>query len=204
MFAAVVGHCSSRATPSLRYAPPRQSMEIVRGETIYRNRNAVQSNPATSIRASRSPPPRLRGTKPALPTSIPYAGCDGSSPRMTNRAAYSDQRSWKKWPFVEVGQCGRNPPKAAACRPLGHLTQSGRELLPSLPESPLWFGTPMGLICTLGGASRQREWTRRPWPNRATIAQRYLILPACAKSWRASRTRRRTPPCGRSSPQSCR
>ena len=48
MFAAVVGHCSSRATPSLRYAPPRQSMEIVRGETIYRNRNAVQSNPATS------------------------------------------------------------------------------------------------------------------------------------------------------------
>ena len=49
MFAAGVGHCSSRATPSLRYAPPRQSMEIVRGETIYRNRNAVQSNPATSI-----------------------------------------------------------------------------------------------------------------------------------------------------------
>ena len=49
MFAAVVGHCSSRATPSLRYAPPRQSMEIVRGETIYRNRNAVQSNPATSV-----------------------------------------------------------------------------------------------------------------------------------------------------------
>ncbi len=48
MFAAVVGHCSGRATPSLRNAPPRQSMEIVRGETIYRNRNAVQTNPATS------------------------------------------------------------------------------------------------------------------------------------------------------------
>ena len=48
MFAAVVGHCCGRATPSLRNAPQRQSMEIVRGETIYRNRNAVQTNPATS------------------------------------------------------------------------------------------------------------------------------------------------------------
>jgi hypothetical protein len=48
MFAAVVGHCFGRATPSLRNAPPRQSMEIVRRETIYRNRNAVQTNPATS------------------------------------------------------------------------------------------------------------------------------------------------------------
>jgi hypothetical protein len=49
MFATVVGHCSGRATPSLRNAPPRQSMEIVRRETIYRNRNAVQTDPATSI-----------------------------------------------------------------------------------------------------------------------------------------------------------
>ena len=49
MFAAVVGHCFGRATPSLRNAPPRQLMEIVRGETVYRNRNAVQTNPATSI-----------------------------------------------------------------------------------------------------------------------------------------------------------
>ncbi len=48
MFAAVVVHCFGRATPSLRNAPPRQSMEIVRRETIYRNRNAVQTNPATS------------------------------------------------------------------------------------------------------------------------------------------------------------
>ena len=48
MFAAVVGHCFGRATPSLRNAPQRQSMEIVRRETIYRNRNAVQTNPATS------------------------------------------------------------------------------------------------------------------------------------------------------------
>jgi hypothetical protein len=48
MFAAVVGHRSGRATPSLRGAPQRQSMEIVRRETIYRNRNAVQTNPATS------------------------------------------------------------------------------------------------------------------------------------------------------------
>jgi hypothetical protein len=48
MFAAVVGHCCGRATPFLRNAPQRQSMEIVRGETIYRNRNAVQTNPATS------------------------------------------------------------------------------------------------------------------------------------------------------------
>ena len=49
MFAAVVGHCFGRAMPSLRNAPPRQSMEIVCGETIYRNRNAVQTNPATSL-----------------------------------------------------------------------------------------------------------------------------------------------------------
>ena len=48
MFAAVVGHCFGRATPSLRNAPQRQSMEIVGRETIYRNRNAVQTNPATS------------------------------------------------------------------------------------------------------------------------------------------------------------
>jgi MFS transporter, putative metabolite:H+ symporter len=49
MFAAAVGHRSGRATPSLRGAPQRQSMEIVRRETIYRNRNAVQTNPATSV-----------------------------------------------------------------------------------------------------------------------------------------------------------
>ena len=48
MFAAVVGHRSGRATPSLRDAPQRQSMEIVGRDTIYRNRNAVQTNPATS------------------------------------------------------------------------------------------------------------------------------------------------------------
>jgi hypothetical protein len=48
MFAAAVGHRSGRATPSLRGAPQRQSMEIVRRETIYRNRNAVQTNPAIS------------------------------------------------------------------------------------------------------------------------------------------------------------
>jgi hypothetical protein len=49
MFAAVLGHCSGRATPSLRNAPTRQRTEIVGRETIYRNRNAVQTNPATSV-----------------------------------------------------------------------------------------------------------------------------------------------------------
>ena len=48
MFAVAVGHRSGRATPSLRDAPQQQSMEIVRRETIYRHRNAVQTNPATS------------------------------------------------------------------------------------------------------------------------------------------------------------
>ena len=48
MFAAAVGHRSGRAMPSLRDAPQQQSMEIVGRETIYRNRNAVQTNPATS------------------------------------------------------------------------------------------------------------------------------------------------------------
>jgi hypothetical protein len=48
MFAAAVGHRSGRAKPSLRDAPQRQSRGIVGRETIYRNRNAVQTNPATS------------------------------------------------------------------------------------------------------------------------------------------------------------
>ena len=48
MFAAAVGHRAGRATPSLRDAPQRQCTEIVGRETIYRNRNAVQTNPATS------------------------------------------------------------------------------------------------------------------------------------------------------------
>ena len=48
MFAAVVGHCFGRATPSLRNALQRQRTEIVCRETIYRNRNAVQTNPATT------------------------------------------------------------------------------------------------------------------------------------------------------------
>ena len=48
-FAAVAGQRSDRATPSLRAAPQRQSMETTGRETIYRNRNAVQTNPATSM-----------------------------------------------------------------------------------------------------------------------------------------------------------
>jgi len=48
-FAAVAGQRSDRATPSLRDAPQRQSMEIVGRDTIYRNRNAVQTNPATEV-----------------------------------------------------------------------------------------------------------------------------------------------------------
>src|ERR1700733_10167050 len=63
MFAAAVGHRSGRATPSLRGAPQRQSMEIVRRETIYRNRNAVQTNPATSI-AIMTTAPASRPTSP--------------------------------------------------------------------------------------------------------------------------------------------
>ena len=49
MFAAAVGHRSGRAMPSLRDAPQQQSMETTGRETIYRNRNAVQTNPATSM-----------------------------------------------------------------------------------------------------------------------------------------------------------
>ena len=49
MFAAVVEHRSGRAPPSLRDAPQRQCTEIVGRETIYRNRNTVQTNPATSL-----------------------------------------------------------------------------------------------------------------------------------------------------------
>ena len=61
MFAAVVGHRCGRATPFLRSAPQRQSMEIVRRETIYRNRNAVQTNPATSLHQATDQRPRLGG-----------------------------------------------------------------------------------------------------------------------------------------------
>ena len=48
-FAAVAGQRSGRAAPSLRAAPQRQSMETTGRETIYRNRNAVQTKPATSV-----------------------------------------------------------------------------------------------------------------------------------------------------------
>ena len=46
-FAAVAGHRFGRATPSLRDAPQRQSMERIGRESIYRDRNAVQTKPAT-------------------------------------------------------------------------------------------------------------------------------------------------------------
>ena len=69
MFAAAVGHRSGRATPSLRGAPQRQSMEIVRRETIYRNRNAVQTNPATSELLFRHP-----ATGPSA-LAIPVVSC---------------------------------------------------------------------------------------------------------------------------------
>jgi hypothetical protein len=44
-FAAVAGHRSSRAMPSLRNAPQRQSMETTGREAIYRHQNAVQTKP---------------------------------------------------------------------------------------------------------------------------------------------------------------
>jgi len=50
-FAAVAGHRCGRATPSLRDAPQRQSMERIGRDSIYRDRNAVQTMPATSFGA---------------------------------------------------------------------------------------------------------------------------------------------------------
>jgi hypothetical protein len=47
-FAAVAGHRCGRATPSLRDAPQRQSMEGIGRESTYRDRNAVPTKPATS------------------------------------------------------------------------------------------------------------------------------------------------------------
>ena len=70
MFAAAVWHRSGRATPSRRDAPQQQSMEIVRSETIYRHRNAVQTNPATSRLCSLSP---ACGTAGKIPS--PANGC---------------------------------------------------------------------------------------------------------------------------------
>ena len=54
-FAAVAEHRFGRATPSLRDAPQRQSMERIGRESIYRDRNAVQTKPATSEAQSASP-----------------------------------------------------------------------------------------------------------------------------------------------------
>ena len=47
-FAAVAGHRSGRAMPSLRDARQQQSMERISRESIYRDRNAVQTKSATS------------------------------------------------------------------------------------------------------------------------------------------------------------
>lgn len=48
-FAAVGGHRSGRATPALRDAPQRRSMGETGRVSTYRKRNAVQTNPATSL-----------------------------------------------------------------------------------------------------------------------------------------------------------
>jgi hypothetical protein len=48
-FDAVAEHRCGRATPFLRDAPQRQSMEWTGREAIYRDRNAVQIKPATSV-----------------------------------------------------------------------------------------------------------------------------------------------------------
>jgi hypothetical protein len=48
-FAAVAGHRFGRATPSLRDALQRQSTGTTGRRSTYRRRNAVQTNPATSV-----------------------------------------------------------------------------------------------------------------------------------------------------------
>src|SRR5271167_1963801 len=48
-FAAVAGPHSGRATPSLREAPQQQPMSTTGRGSTYRRRNAVQTNPATSL-----------------------------------------------------------------------------------------------------------------------------------------------------------
>jgi hypothetical protein len=75
MFAAVVRHCFGRATPSLCNASPQQSMEIVRRETIYRHRNAVQANPATSM---------YRGNNPLEMFPSPRIGHRSFTPNFTS------------------------------------------------------------------------------------------------------------------------
>src|SRR5271166_4928097 len=48
-FAAAAGPHSGRATPSLREAPQQQPMSTTGRGSTYRRRNAVQTNPATSV-----------------------------------------------------------------------------------------------------------------------------------------------------------
>src|SRR5271166_5825799 len=52
-FAAAAGPHSGRATPSLREAPQQQPMSTTGRGSTYRRRNAVQTNPATSLPSAR-------------------------------------------------------------------------------------------------------------------------------------------------------
>jgi hypothetical protein len=86
-FAAVAGHRYGRATPSLRDAPQRQSMEGIGQESIYRNRNAVQTRPAISLSYRRS---TRMGTNLVLLIHINALSCRfryrGASPTYQTRA----------------------------------------------------------------------------------------------------------------------
>jgi hypothetical protein len=58
IFAAVRGHRSGRATPSLRDAPERQLTSTTGRGSTYQERNAVQTKPATSSDCATESPMR--------------------------------------------------------------------------------------------------------------------------------------------------
>ena len=86
-FAAVAGHRFGRATPSLRDAPQPQSTDRIGRESIYRDRNAVQTTSATADRAGEA---ASRGA-PA-----------GDGDRAAVGAATSEARGWDSYEDLNV------------------------------------------------------------------------------------------------------
>jgi hypothetical protein len=103
MFAAAVGPRSGRATPSLRDAPQRQSMEIVGREAIYRNRNAVQTNPATSDYVILTPKDMLARDDNWINKHDLIEGFELSDPLISNDRKKSTERPALRYGFGETG-----------------------------------------------------------------------------------------------------
>jgi len=155
MFAAVVGHCSGRATPSLRNAPPRQLREIFGRETIYRNRNAVQTNPATSQGLLRAGLLQERITRDAPRLDAAPKPARTPSPREPREAQPSRPRS--QTPTASFNPALANLPTAeeiaerVRTQPIGRVLADICRDLGLYPAHPLW--SELGLAINEFGGS---------------------------------------------------